>query len=220
MTIILRKAVLLGLGLVVAMTCGAQRDTLQEHEPLAPDTLVQAVADSLAAVSPHNRVRFLDVEVAGDLHAFVEQMRCKGFAFVSRDEKTLVMQGKYMGSPSTLTVYFTPVSHTVYSVSVMLAPVADWRALQSQYQFYRRVMVQRHGEPGEEFSFFSFPYKEGDGKEMEAVNQDKCNYTAYFFQPNGDIIDVGIFPGASVGFDYWNWYNAKMVGDKEEELRK
>ena len=48
------------------------------------------------------------------------------------------------------------------------------------------LFTKKYGEPKDHFEFFSSPYYEGDGYELQALRKEKCNYISFWTLDKGD----------------------------------
>ncbi|WP_278519531.1 hypothetical protein, partial [Leyella stercorea] len=70
--------------------------------------------------------------------------------------------------------------------------------------------INKYGEPHDDFNFFSSPYKENDGNEIQAIEEDKCHYSCYFKLEEGTI-GISISPYKNIFIGYEDAINLKKM---------
>jgi hypothetical protein len=80
----------------------------------------------------------------------------------------------------------------------------NWDDLKSQFDSYHNLLLEKYGETSDRFQFFSSPYYEGDGFEMQAVEKDKCSYMSFWSNIEGASYSVEITKYKQVKITYEN----------------
>lgn len=142
------------------------------------------------AVEP-DHLHFLGLPIGGASDVFNAQLEEKGFAKVGQFESSHSFVGKFANEIVELTVLASPRTQTVCKVIVKFGNKASWRDLKADY-FKKKQLYRSKYLFTEDFEFFSPPYEDGDGYEMRAVMNGKCNYVSFFTEPGGHItVEIG-----------------------------
>ena len=130
---------------------------------------------------------FNGVPINGTLEEFVQKLESKGFKLVEYMGSNAVMKGDFAGNSATLFILGSKKTKTVWKVAAQFADKDSWSDLKSQYNSYKDMYTQKYGKPSDHFEFFSKPYYEGDGYELQALRKGKCNYISFYNIANGTI---------------------------------
>jgi hypothetical protein len=113
----------------------------------------------------------------------------KGFKLVERITPTMK---KYEGKLSNgdnvdITIVSTPKTKLVWKL-VITAYAYSWSSAKSTFENYKDKLVNKYGNsPSNNYHFFSTPYFEGDGYEMQALYKDKCTWYSSWDSPTISI---------------------------------
>lgn len=158
------------------------------------------------------------IELGKPLSETIAKVKAKGFTFNYSEASYTSYNGKIGNEKVNFTLYFTPKTKIVWKILViMLKPHKSWSSTLSDYNKYKNILVEKYGEPSDDYHYFISPYYEGDGYEMQALDQEKCTYSAYFNLPNGNIASVSIGKSSMglITIDYENVV-AGDLRDKEK----
>lgn len=161
------------------------------------------------------------IELGKPLSETIAKVKAKGFVFQSSEASYTSYNGKIGNEKVNLTIYFTPKTKTVWKMLlVMLTPHKSWGSTLSDYNRYKKILVEKYGEPSDDYHFFSSPYYEGDGYEMQALYNEKCTYSAYFNLPNGNFASVSIGKGYSglIAIDYENGVAGDLRDQEKSDI--
>lgn len=158
---------------------------------------------------------FLGIKAEGKLSEVVTKFKQKGFKISSPDEYAPILEGKAGMSNVELLIRSTAISKTVYSFSVFLPKKNDWESIKSEYQNYLKTLTDKYGEPHSTYNFFSSPYKEGEGDEMNAIEMEKCNYIAFW---KNISIEISKFKQVQIRYENLKYLELKDV--EEAKLKK
>ena len=125
-------------------------------------------------------LEFNGIPIDGTTEEFVRKLESKGFKLVEYMGTNAVMKGDFAGNSATLFILGSKKTKTVWKVAAQFADKESWRDLKSQYKDYKELYTQKYGAPSDHFEFFSKPYYEGDGYELQALRKGKCNYISFF----------------------------------------
>ena len=156
--------------------------------------------------------KFQGVPIDGNIHNFVGKMKQLGYEEISRENVTgdefVYMLGKFTGKDAALYIWYTPKTKTVYLVDVYLEHVENWPHLKKAYFTYKKYLQDKYGK-GKSYEYFEAPYKEGDGKELKALQEQKCLYTTFFYSDNG-VACVEIFPYLEIRLQFADAVNSAL----------
>lgn len=132
------------------------------------------------AANAQSHLQFMGIDIDGNCSSFVQKLSAKGFTLKENIETGgAIMHGTFTGKNVEVYILVTPISKQVMSVSVYYPKDNSWSSIKYDYFKLKNSFKQKY--PLEkEFEFFSNPYYEGDGYEMQAVQNDKCHYVSFF----------------------------------------
>nr|DAI83728.1 MAG TPA: hypothetical protein [Caudoviricetes sp.] len=169
---------------------------------------------SFAQESQH--LEFKGVPLDGKLSDFVSKLEKKSFVLkeYARDY-VAVMKGNFAGDYVTIYVFATPKSKIVWKVAVNYNEKESWSSLKSDYTDMKELFTKKYGKPTEHYEFFSKPYYEGDGYELQALRKEKCHYISFYKLPLGSVaVEISQFGHIQIGYEDGVNNNLKK---KEEE---
>lgn len=158
---------------------------------------------------------FLGIKVEGKLSEVVYKLKQKGFKITRSDDNNPFLEGKAGLSNVEVLIGSSPLSKTVYNITVYLPKRNDWDELKSEYEDYLRILTEKYGEPSDSFHFFSPPYVEGGGDEMNAIAMEKCNYSAYWKN-----LQIEITEFKQVAVIYRNEKNFNLMKLEKAQIKK
>lgn len=157
----------------------------------------------------------MGIPIAGSAEFFIPRLEEKGFVKVGEFESSIKFIGKFANEIVDLTLLASPRTNTVCKVIVYFPQKESWQELQEDY-FKKKKLYRSKYLLTDDFEFFSSPYENGDGYELRAVVNEKCNYCS-FFKEIGGHIGVEICPQKCVKVTYEDDINIK-VGQQELEF--
>lgn len=137
-----------------------------------------------------SHIEFKGIPLTGHIDGFMQKMQNKGFGLVCEYDKSVVWyKGKFAGfAEADIYVATTPATQTVYHVSV-LSEQKSWHDLKELYFEYKDLFKKKYGDPVSEKEIFIAPYYEGDGYELKALRENKCEYYSKY-KLNGGTVTV------------------------------
>lgn len=149
-----------------------------------------------------SHLEFKGIPLTGKLDNFVKKLQEQGFSVENREGASVIMSGQFTGKEAEVYVFSTKKTHTVWKVVVFLPKQTSWYTIKSEYQYYVDMFKVKYGDPLHTYAFFSSPYYEGDGYEMQAVRLDKCNYFSSFHPQNGVIyIEISKYQQVKIAYE-------------------
>ena len=140
------------------------------------------------AANAQSHLQFMGIDIDGNCSSFVQKLSAKGFTLKKNIETGgAIMNGTFTGKDVEVYILVTPISKKVKSVSVYYPKDNSCSSIKYDYFKLKDSFKQKY-QLENEFEFFSDPYYEGDGYEMQAVRNDKCNYVSFFKTDLGGIL--------------------------------
>lgn len=161
----------------------------------------------------NNHLKFGDIQITGNIDTFTEKLVKQGFTIRESNQYLAVLNAEMLGKPCTLNVNGTKKTRTVYLVSIMLPEGTDWQSIKEDYNKLKTFYTKNFGV-GISKEYFLAPYIDGDGKEMDALSEEKLNYETYWKSESG-IIMVSIMNTKEVYVAYQDKTN-KIIAENEE----
>lgn len=157
--------------------------------------------------------KFNGVPIDGKADEFVGKLKNKGFKTIPHIDG--IMEGEFAGQSVQLFIFSTKKTNTVWKVVAVLKKQNTWDSLKSQYLKYKDLYSIKYGKSNDEAEFFSYPYYEGCGKELQALRNGKGVYRTVFKLESGVII-VGLSEFEAVSLEYEDIINSKLVKKEED----
>lgn len=158
-------------------------------------------------------LEFKGIPMDGPVSSFVSKLKTKGFTEVYNSGFNYVLKGEFTGKSATLFVLGSRKTGIVWKVGVNFEKETSWYTIKSLYNKYVNLFKEKYGSPTEHFEFFSDPYYEGDGYEMQALRNEKCSYASYFKTAKG-MLCVSLSTYECLQLGYEDGINAK-ISEKE-----
>lgn len=92
----------------------------------------------------------------------------------------------------------------------------SWYRLKDEFQERCKNLTAKYGQPHDTYEFFSDPYKEGDGYEMQALENEKCVF-AYAWNLSNGSITCEMAKGGYIRIAYENTANSAL--DDQEKAK-
>ena len=147
------------------------------------------------AQTPNNHLTFKGIPITGTLENFAQKMEAKGFKKTFSGEIGAEFEGVFAGySDCKIYVIKIPNRNIVHKVVVFLPPKSSWARLEEEYNQFKGMLTNKHGEP----ALQSETFKEGtsvvsDLSKMSSLKAGNCDYWTEWVADNG-VIKVDISP--------------------------
>lgn len=153
---------------------------------------------------------FMKTPIDGTITEFATKMKAKGFVQIVESENFITMKGEFMDEECNIHIVGTKKTNIVYMVSVVFdRDYTSWYSLKSDYNDIRDSYIDKYGKPTKDYHFFSSPYYEGDGYEMQAVRLEKCNYLCFWNNMEEGNIMISIMKSSRISVSYQDGLNSK-----------
>ena len=129
---------------------------------------------------------FDNIEIGKPTSEVVKALTKKGFKFAVKNNNTQLYTGR-LSNNELVTVYITstPKSSIVWRM-IVETDTEKFNIAKLYYDSYADNFTSLFGKPSYNVKEFIDPYKDGDGKELEAFQNYKANWVA-----NWDLLDFG-----------------------------
>ena len=167
------------------------------------------------ALIAQNHMEFRGVPINGHRDSFVSEMKKLGYSEVYRNETGIAMKGQFTNKDADIIILASAKTKTVWKVAAQIDEDASWSKLKSDYFYYVELYTSKYGQPSDHFEFFSSPYYEGDGYELQALRKDKCTYSTFFTTNSGTIM-VKITNSGRLSLEYEDKINSNQDSKEKE----
>lgn len=175
-------------------------------------TLILFVTSILTYAQKH--IEFKGIPLNGSSMSFVSKLKAKGYEQIWHKGFDYVMKGQFTGKEADIYILGTRKSGTAWKVAVYFPKEESWTNLKSSYNKYVNLFTQKYGTPSDHFEFFSTPYYDGDGYELQALKNDKCTYSSYFTIEKG-ILHIKIDSSNCIYISYEDKINAELQREEK-----
>ena len=124
------------------------------------------------------------------------------------------------GENVTISVVQTKKTGIVWKLRIAFVSLSNWSTLKSQYEKYKNIVEGKYGKAKEDFAFFSNPYFEGDGYEIQALGKEKANFMSFFNDDKGNNITVELGGDGTYGQVIISYENLLAVEIKTREEKE
>ena len=169
--------------------------------------------------SQSQHMLFKNIPIDGALDSFVRKMEREGFTttYSYQDGTVVVMKGPFIGQICEIYIIATNNTKTVWKVVAQLPQKKSWNTLKTDYFKLKELYTTKYGQPSDSFEFFSKPYYEGDGYELQALRKDKCNFVTFFtFQEGGITVKIGT--DGNINLAYEDFINSEIDTKEKEDI--
>lgn len=171
---------------------------------------VMLLATSLVWLNAQEHMMFMKVPIDGTITEFASKMKAKGFVQIGEIKSIITMKGEFMGKGCKVYISGTEQTKTVCLIAVYFdREYTSWYSLKSDYNDIRDSYIDKYGKPTKDYHFFSSPYYEGDGYEMQAVRLEKCNYLCFWNNMEEGNIMISIMKSSRISVSYQDGLNSK-----------
>lgn len=162
---------------------------------------------------------FKNIPINGTLNEFVEKLKNDDFILSEINDNIATMKGTFVNKSCELYIVSSPKTNIVWKVIVYLPKDENWYSLKIDYKNYKDQFIKKYGKQDKSYEFFSKPYYEGDGYEIQALNKEKCTYISFWEMSEGSIF-VSISKYSQISFTYEDAINVKKTRlEKESNIQ-
>lgn len=179
--------------------------------------LLFAFVFSINIIGAQNaHLTFKDIPIDGNVKDFADKLSKKGFTQVKGLDDDIFMEGKFADFDAVVGLFGTPKSKIIWQVVVITKKYTSWQAMKADFKKYKEIYTKKYGKPANDYHFFSRPYYEGDGYEMQALKLEKCTYATVFKIPEGTIM-IKMTKWGDISFSYEDNINVKIRNSESEK---
>lgn len=168
-------------------------------------------------INAQEHMKFMGIPIDGTINTFGTKLSEKGFLKKNVDGNICTYKGKFTGREVDVLVLGTDKTSTVWKVVVWFEKETSWSSIKMMFGDYKEMFKEKYGVPSNDFHFFSKPYYEGDGYEMQALRMDKCTYSTFWDTQQGHI-NLAMRKGGYIAIAYEDQINTE-IRDKEKQER-
>lgn len=164
-----------------------------------------------------NAQYFDGVKIEGAFNSVIEKYKTKGYRLVEKNNDYCQMSGNLNSENIELWLYCSPKSKIATKAVIFFTQKNTWRDLKGQYNIYKGIFTEKYGEP-KVYEYFSTPYEEGDGYEVQAIGLEKCTYMSFWLDYNNTNMMVSISKYKQVQVSYENITAVEISKRESNEL--
>lgn len=162
---------------------------------------------------------FDGVAIDGDLSTAIAKYKSKGYLIQKYFENGVILNGEVLGTKIELYIFTTIKTKRVFKAVVYLPKRESWVSLKNEYEKYFETFTDKYGTEDSKYEFFSKPYFEGDGYELQALKLEKATFAAYWLKKNNATIGLEISEYQQVKITYENDTN-QIISKREIDAVK
>ena len=170
----------------------------------------------VAFTQAQEHMTFKDISMNCNLTTFVSKLEAKGYKTILVEDNAAALSGNFAGKDNcTIMILSTTSSKFVWKVVVDFPEHDSWSSLKSEYKSFKESYSQKYGTP-KSYEFFSKPYYDGDGYELQALRVEKCTFASFFETPSGNIM-LEINKNKCVRVTYEDAINVEIKSREKEQ---
>jgi len=164
-------------------------------------------------------LKFRDIEIDGTATQFLSKLKNLGYLLRNIDDGIYSLDGKFGGKECDIYFLSTEKTKTVWKVAVFFEEKRNWSFLKSDYNSIKEQLTIKYGHPKDSYNFFSSPYQEGDGYELQAIQNEKCRYLT-IWELEGGSIALQISESCRLVIQYEDKTNMKKMQKENKEVKQ
>lgn len=139
---------------------------------------------SLPSFAQEEHLKFKGISMKGNIGGFIEGLMDKGFDISTTTTTCVMMEGEFLGNPSTnVAVYPNPSTKNTAMVVAFVEAGYTWASLEKKYIDVVKLYSDRYGEPTQQDKYF-----DGDAntsfQKLRRIRESKCRYaTSWIMRP-------------------------------------
>ena len=161
-------------------------------------------------------IAFKTVPLNGDINNFAKELVKQGFTIKETKGNVITMSGSYINRQCEVIVFASKKTNIVWKVAIYLPEETNWYSIKNDFLRLKEQFITKYGN-GKSYEFFSNPYSEGDGYEMQAVKLGKCHYTT-FWETQGGTIGLSISKYEQISVSYEDTINSALDDKEKSEV--
>jgi len=158
---------------------------------------------------------FKGIPITGKSAAYVEQLKNQAFTFIKTEGNISVLEGTFINLPCTIYTIGSINTNTIWKVHLTFSDEISWSSLKGSYNTIKGQYQTKYGT-GESYEYFTKPYYEGDGYELQAIAKEKCSYATYW---NTDLGYISVkISGKHVAISYEDKIGADVNRAEKQQV--
>ena len=146
-----------------------------------------------------NNVKFMGISMEAPFSEFVSELSNK-CEIVGVNSSVAIFNGDFAGLKDCSIMVGT--TDGLLIVMVVSQEYKSWQQLKSDYLAITDAYEKKYGTPKQKELSFKGSYYDGDGYEMTAVKNDKCNYTMSYLIDETLLVTIFIGKDSTINFAY------------------
>jgi hypothetical protein len=182
---------------------------------------VFAICLSLVTLFSAQAQVFNGVKIDGNVQTVINQFKEKGFILNTPTgalDNIKTMKGMLSGQLVELVIISTPKTKLAAKIVVYLPELKSWNSLISSYNKYLELLTQKYGNPSQTIENWIKPYYEGDGYEIQALENEKAIYRTFWNRINNLNILLEISKYKEIHIAYENDKNMDLAMAEKNEV--
>ncbi len=160
---------------------------------------------------------FKNIPMDCKLESYVSKLETQGYTLITIQDNGAILSGSFAGKDDcTILVLCTSSSKMVWKVGVLLPENNSWSSLKSEYKTFKESYTTKYGKP-QSYEYFSDPYYDGDGYELQAVRLGKCTYVSFYHTELGSI-SLKIDDDECISIMYEDGINANIWEEEKNQV--
>ncbi|NDV47517.1 hypothetical protein D0T49_10710 [Paludibacter sp. 221] len=148
-----------------------------------------------------DHMTFKNIPINGSVSEFCKKLTDNGFVLDKKEKGYASLTGKFVNQECEILVLGSAKSDLTWKVVAYLPEKTSWGNLKSQYFDLKAQFTAKYGE-GKAYEFFSDPYYEGDGYEIQALKKEKCTYVTFWKVDNGNIsLEISKYSQVAISYE-------------------
>ena len=132
-------------------------------------------------------LEFKGLQMCGPVSSFAQKLEEQGYKIVYNKGFNYALSGQFTGKDANVLLLGSAKTGEIWKIAVLFDKAITWSDILSDYSTYVDLFTKKYGFPSDHFEFFEEPYYKGDGYELQALRNGKCNYVSFFKTDKGTI---------------------------------
>ena len=138
--------------------------------------------------------KFSGVELNQNYQIVINQFIAKGWVQTKKESQYTSLKGKILGEEVSLTIYSTITSRKVRKIVLFYLSASTWDGAVSLYNQKVNAITSKYGNTNVVYEEFYDPYYLGDGYELQALDNDKCQWIRIWS-------DMALYPNLTIAVE-------------------
>ena len=150
-------------------------------------SIIALFLGSCILLNGQEHLKVKNIPIEGSATSFIAKLKATGLKHYTGSGTDEVLKGQFAGMPDCyFIIAASDKTQTVFRVGIMTDNSVSWSSLKSKYNGIKDSYSSKYPDY-KSYEYFTEPYYEGDGYELQALRLEKCTYATYFFTDEGSI---------------------------------